>query len=96
MEMTSNWRSSIDPAADARLKNSRTWERARVFIHIYMLRMRLLFIEHRRLSCVLDLTPCCVHVQLHLMTSSTFHSGLSPSTIITLQARAFWIQKGMM
>ncbi len=31
--MSSNWQTSIDLAADAGLKDSRTWKKARVFIY---------------------------------------------------------------
>lgn len=62
MEMTSNWQSSIDLAADARLKNSRTWERARVFIYyiyiyatdaavIYRTSQAILFFRDHTLLC---------------------------------------------
>lgn len=64
MEMTSNWRSSTDLAAEARLKNSRPWERASEIIDIHATYAAVIYIEQRRLSCFVEITPCCVRAQL--------------------------------
>lgn len=74
--MTSNWRSSTDLAAEARLKNSRPWERAREIIDIYATYAAVIYRTTQAILFCRDHTLLCA-CAAHLMTSSLFHSGLT-------------------